>query len=400
MSDLERVQFFYDNGNIEYVGTVHPVTQQFHGKGVLFAEEGHLLYVGEFAEGDFEGEGTAYFPNGIKFSEGTWVDNKLHGKGKVYDEQGKLGYEGYLKDNRPCARRDVENPEEWAKVEDVKASHKALETLMEELDAFIGLGAVKKEIKSLINLVKVQKIRREHDLPELSISLHMVLTGNPGTGKTTIARQIASILGTLGVLSKGHMVETDRSGLVAGFVGQTGIKVTDIVDEATGGVLFIDEAYALVKDDRDQYGEEAIATLLKLMEDRRDDLVVIMAGYQKEMNAMLQVNPGLASRFNRFIDFPDYNANELLSISDLICKQSGYVLDDNARQFLTKVYNIAISRKKKNFANGRLARNLFERAIIHQSNRIISENANSELALTTIQVEDIKAVLKNKEIQL
>ena len=125
-----------------------------------------------------------------------------------------------------------------------------------------------------------------------------------------------------------------------------------------------------------------------------------MAGYQKEMNAMLQVNPGLASRFNRFIDFPDYNANELLSISDLICKQSGYVLDDNARQFLTKVYNIAISRKKKNFANGRLARNLFERAIIHQSNRIISENANTELALTTIQVEDIKAVLKNKEIQL
>ncbi|MEI3407011.1 MAG: AAA family ATPase [Christensenellales bacterium] len=188
---------------------------------------------------------------------------------------------------------------------------------MEQLDSLIGLESVK-EVRSLINLIKVRAMRKEHDLKVMDMSFHMVFTGNPGTGKTTVARLVAKIYKKLGFLSKGQLIETDRSGLVAGFVGQTAGKVTDVVNSALGGILFIDEAYALARKGMDNdFGDEAIDTLVKLMEDHRDDLVVIVAGYTDEMHDFLTSNPGLISRFNKYIDFPDYTDDELMAILEM-----------------------------------------------------------------------------------
>ncbi|MEF9880510.1 MAG: AAA family ATPase, partial [Clostridia bacterium] len=187
-----------------------------------------------------------------------------------------------------------------------------MEALMKELNEYIGLATVKKEVESLINLVTVQKMRREHELPTNDLSLHMVFSGNPGTGKTMIARLMARIYRSLGILSKGHLVEVDRGGLVAGFVGQTAIKTGEVIQKALGGVLFIDEAYALTNHGGNDYGQEAVDTLLKAMEDHREDLIVIVAGYVELMEEFIHSNPGLESRFNRFLNFEDYTVQEML----------------------------------------------------------------------------------------
>lgn len=257
----------------------------------------------------------------------------------------------------------------------------------EELEGLIGLNNVKQEIKTLANLVKVQQARKEEGLKNSTLSYHLVFTGNPGTGKTTIARIIASIYKDLKILKKGHLVETDRSGLVAEYLGQTAVKTNAVIDTALDGVLFIDEAYSLT-DENDSYGKEAVATLLKRMEDDRDRLVVILAGYTENMTHFILTNPGLESRFNKYIEFTDYNAEELFQIFMRLAHKYDYLVDEEAQQIIKDLINTEIESKDKQFGNARFVRNLFENILANQANRLANNNTLSSDSLRTIVKED------------
>lgn len=263
-----------------------------------------------------------------------------------------------------------------------------MEDLLAELDGYIGLTSIKKEVKNLINMVTVYKMRKEHDLPNTDLSLHMVFSGNPGTGKTTVARIMARVYHSLGILSKGQLVEVDRSGLVAGYVGQTALKTSKVIDTALGGVLFIDEAYALNGKAENDFGQEAIDTILKAMEDHRDNLVVIVAGYDGLMDEFIHSNPGLESRFNRFLHFDDYNLEEMLSIFDMQCKKGCYQLDQETRgmvrDFIQEENTNSIS-----FGNARGVRNIFEQILVNQSNRLAGLESVSREDLMKITPQDI-----------
>ncbi|MBN1777468.1 MAG: AAA family ATPase [Clostridiales bacterium] len=264
-----------------------------------------------------------------------------------------------------------------------------IEDLKKELESYIGLQIVKQEVESLVNLVTIQKLRVKNDLPVEDLSLHLVFSGNPGTGKTMIARLMSRIYKVLGILSKGHLVETDRSGLVAGYVGQTAIKTSEVIKKALGGVLFIDEAYALTGATENDYGQEAVNTLLKAMEDNRDDLVIIVAGYPALMRGFIKSNPGLESRFNRFLYFEDYSAKEMLDIFDMRCKQSGYTLDyDTHRQL--EGYLQKFSENNLHFGNARGVRNLFERAVSAQANRLAKQKEVTRDELMKLTSEDVR----------
>lgn len=265
-----------------------------------------------------------------------------------------------------------------------------LEDLRRELEGYIGLTAVKREVESLINLVSVQKLRRQNALPVSDLSLHMVFSGNPGTGKTMIARLMARVYRCLGILSKGQLVEVDRGGLVAGYVGQTAIKTGEVIQKAMGGVLFIDEAYALTDRGGSDYGQEAVDTLLKAMEDHREDLVVIVAGYTEPMERFIHSNPGLESRFNRFLHFPDYTAQELADIFEMRCQSSGYRLADDAHQPLLDLLQWG-SADPRGFGNARGARNLFERAVSAQANRLAREPQVTRETLMLLTADDLRA---------
>ena len=246
-----------------------------------------------------------------------------------------------------------------------------VEELLAELDSLIGLDGVKREVHSLINLIKVRKLRQQHDLKVMDMSFHMVFTGNPGTGKTTVARLVAKIYKQLGFLSQGQLIETDRSGLVAGYVGQTAGKVTEVVKSALGGILFIDEAYALARKGMDNdFGREAIDTLVKLMEDNRDDLVVIVAGYTDEMHDFLTSNPGLISRFNKYIDFPDYTDDELMAILAMNAKKQGYVIAEDANAEVCAMLEGMSVSDRLDFGNARGMRNTLEKLVQEQANRL------------------------------
>jgi energy-coupling factor transporter ATP-binding protein EcfA2 len=262
-----------------------------------------------------------------------------------------------------------------------------LDALLAKLDALIGLEPVKAEVRLVANLLTVARLRRERGLPVPGTSHHLVFTGNPGTGKTTVARLLARVYRTLGVVPRGHLLEVDRSQLVAGYVGQTAQRVRAAFDEARGGVLLIDEAYALMRGGDRDFGQEAIDTIVKLVEDRRDDTVVIVAGYPDEMEAFLDTNPGLRSRFPKTIFFPDYTTDELLAIFELLAAEQRYVLTDEARERLRALLDA--EPRGRGFGNGRLARNLFEQAIARQASRIVALADPSEEDLVTLRAEDV-----------
>ena len=269
---------------------------------------------------------------------------------------------------------------------------KTQEELLETLDALVGLENIKQNVKSLINYVKIRKLREENELPNPPLSLHMVFAGNPGTGKTTVGRILSELYKAIGVLSKGQLVEVDRSGLVAGFVGQTAIKTSEVVTSALGGILFIDEAYALAPDTGtgNDFGREAIETLLKLMEDHRNDLIVIVAGYTDPMERFINSNPGLESRFNRYLFFEDYNSEELHDIFDLMCKKSEYILTDEAKEYAREFFKQIYENRGENFGNARHVRNFFENIVTVHSDRVSALEGHTRDDLTMVILEDLE----------
>ena len=268
------------------------------------------------------------------------------------------------KSEKPASQTQAAKPEEK---EEIPPKEK-IEDLLAELDSYVGMDAIKTEVRSLINMVQVYKLRREHDLPTTDMSLHMVFSGNPGTGKTTVARIMSRIYHSLDILSKGQLVEVDRSGLVAGYVGQTALKTQKVIEKAMAGVLFIDEAYALNGKSENDFGQEAIDTILKAMEDHRDDLVVIVAGYTELMDRFIHSNPGLESRFNRFLMFEDYTPEQMVAIFKMQCKKGCYVLAQGTEELVRDF--IAEESADDSFGNARGVRNLFEHILVAQNNRL------------------------------
>ncbi len=259
---------------------------------------------------------------------------------------------------------------------------------MQTLNNLIGLEKIKHDVKELTDFARVQKARKDAGLRSVPVSLHLVFTGNPGTGKTTVARILAKLYSQIGILSKGQLIEVDRSGMVAGYVGQTALKTQEQIQKALGGVLFIDEAYAL-SSKSDDFGQEAIDTLLKGMEDHRDDLVVIVAGYTEPMERFIESNPGLKSRFNKYIEFPDYSLDELMGIFDLNLKKYDYLIEENTRAHVREKLASMKLASMENFANARAVRNLFEEIITNQAGRIAAMKNPTLDDLKTITNDDL-----------
>ena len=260
---------------------------------------------------------------------------------------------------------------------------------IQELDSLIGLENVKQQVHTLIKFIQVQQQREKHQLKTTPISYHCVFSGSPGTGKTTVARILAQIYKDLGVLKKGHLIETDRAGLVGEYVGQTAVKTNKVINSAVGGVLFIDEAYSLYSESAEDYGREAIATLLKRMEDERDNLVVVMAGYTEEMRQFIDINPGLRSRFNRYIDFTDYSPDELYQIFKRYINKEDFKLTPESELAFQKLFAEAYEKRDRTFGNARFVRNVFEKTIERQSLRVADITEPTVEQLTEITENDV-----------
>ncbi len=292
--------------------------------------------------------------------------------------------------------REAPPAEEEAKPEE--EPEPTTEELLQQLDELCGLDQVKKDVHSMINLIKVRRLREEHGLPVPPMSLHLVFLGNPGTGKTTVARLLAKLYKSIGVLSKGQLVETDRSGLVAGYVGQTATKTREVVEKALGGILFIDEAYALTSQTgQNDFGHEAIEVILKCMEDHRDQLIVIVAGYQDLMEEFIHSNPGLASRFNKYFLFEDYNGAQLMQIFTALCEKNGYQPDEETRTHAEDYFNRLFEQRDENFGNARDVRNIFEAMIVAQSDRVSQLENPTVDDLMQVTREDFRIAAEEDE---
>lgn len=291
-------------------------------------------------------------------------------------------------DKRNQAKQAASEEKEGQKPEENEEI--VIDDVLAELNTLTGLSAVKKDVNSLVNLLKVQKLRTEKGLKNTSMSKHLVFSGNPGTGKTTVARLLAKIYKGLGILSGGQLVEVDRGNLVSGFVGQTATRTKEVVEESLGGILFIDEAYTLVvgKGEND-FGQEAVDTLLKAMEDYRDELIVIVAGYPDLMQEFLESNPGLKSRFNKFIYFEDYTAEEMGAILESMCRAQDYELSEEAKACAADYFTKRLGEKSEDFANAREVRNFLEQAIANQAGRLVNISNPDKKQLSTIEKEDI-----------
>lgn len=267
---------------------------------------------------------------------------------------------------------------------------RTLQEILDELNLLVGLDTVKGKVNDLIAYQKVQKLRRENNLRSSKNTLHLAFTGNPGTGKTTVARIVGRIYKKIGLLSKGHFVEVSRTDLIAGYQGQTALKVKSVIEKAKGGVLFIDEAYSITENENsDSYGRECLTELTKALEDYREDLVVIVAGYTEPMNRFFESNPGLKSRFNSFIEFDDYDADELDAILLSMCQKNDYIMDENAKKLVHSYFEEQISMKDENFANGRMVRNLYDDFVLNHARRVVNVVNPSRDDLSTIKVVDV-----------
>lgn len=416
MPQVYHKQTYYQNGQLCYDGMAYDQNGRTipHGQGKKYSEDGGLVYEGMYSDGNWSwgkwyytggspyyegtfldnkpcGRGRIYYTDGALMYEGEFAGGKRSGQGKLYGEDGKLQYEGEFKDGEPATP--------------VKAAGQVapdLEASLKELNSMIGLEEVKRRVNSLVNLIRVQKTREERGLPITPITYHMVFTGNPGTGKTTVARLIGQIYAALGVVTNGNVVETDRTGLVGQFIGETEQKTEKLIQEALGGILFVDEAYALVKEgSSNDFGKEAIDCILKRMEDYRKDFVVIVAGYQEPMEAFLLSNPGLKSRFNQHINFDNYTLPELWQILEFRCKKDGYTIGPGVQELFTSEVGSRLQDRKfmENFSNGRYVRNIFEKLVMAQSNRLsqIDISTASDEALTEIAREDFQYLMDTGE---
>ncbi|MEZ7616708.1 AAA family ATPase [Streptococcus sp. 27098_8_73] len=268
---------------------------------------------------------------------------------------------------------------------------RTLDELLRDLNVLVGLESVKEQVQNLISYQRVQKIRREYGLYSEKSTMHIAFMGNPGTGKTTVARIVGRIYKQLGLLSKGHFVEVSRTDLIAGYQGQTALKVKEVIDRSLGGVLFIDEAYSITENDHsDSYGRECLTELTKALEDHRDDLVVIVAGYTEPMEKFFESNPGLRSRFNTFIQFPDYGIDELIKILEYECEKNAYVIEEEIKEKVLNYLTHELERKDEYFGNARLIRNIFDGMIMNHAKRVVNIENPSREDLTQILPDDFK----------
>lgn len=293
-------------------------------------------------------------------------------------------YFGYLKVANTCISSHGEDDD------------RSLSELIDELNSMIGLKKVKEQVNSIISYQKVRKIREAHGLKSASSTLHLAFLGNPGTGKTTVARIVGRVYKKIGLLSKGHFLEVSRTDLIAGYQGQTALKVKSIIENAKGGVLFIDEAYSITENDHsDSYGRECLTELTKALEDYRADLVVIVAGYTDPMQKFFTSNPGLKSRFNMFIEFDDYSAKELEDILAKMCKENDYVIHESTRNRVKKMLGKMAESKDEYFANGRLIRNLYDDAVMNHAKRVADMDAPNREQLSTLTDSDFQQSIRS-----
>ena len=345
----------------------------------FLADLGRYYMLSEYDKGDIDQEKYLDYLRFLKAYQGERRDAPGKRPGKFY-------YSPDAAEKGSPAVQDMPK-DKGSESEEVKEPEETLEELLEKLNGLVGLAGVKKEVNTLINLLKIKKIRDERGFETANVSKHLVFLGNPGTGKTTVARLLSKIYKQLGALEKGQLVEVDRAGLVAGYVGQTALKTKEKIDEAMGGILFIDEAYTLAKGGHD-FGQEAIDTILKAMEDHRENFVVIVAVYPEPMEQFLESNPGLKSRFNKNIIFEDYTKEELLAIFKGFGKPYKMTLSEEAEQKLTAYLEWLVKHKPENFANGREMRNLFEDTISNQANRLAEDPDITDAELNTIESAD------------